>query len=641
MVECLRSGQQNSTNLLQVEACQKCGVSGYADLLVYCDVCQISAEHVYCLDTISKVTQKVVQWSCEQCVPLYFHKQISLRPSQIVEETNGKQLRDNDNVYAHRITDHPQSVENLLPNSQLNQQTLTDDAEAVRSISKKSFSEQKKRFCKQEEEGKKKKFGKALVEQEAQTNVSVSNVQYKEIEEYFEDKTGWLKNKFNELEVIEKAFVEKKSEMRALIAKKVATVDVEEQAMLDRVQEQEDIAVAAIIGARKKIIANRVATVKEQAMLDRVQEQKGIGVIEAQNNSSIHTVGCLDRQQCLRQFCQDMDAKSLMNYIMEHKNYMGAVCGEIPVALKSAPEPAHLVLDLLKGFYPSPGPATSCVKESRRDSEDRECIHRSCLMLIESVAPLVLGGDELLDHKTKRRAKVIADDWKFRLGSCDPTCRNSSLDVEVFLKLLTVFKITTEIDEEELCKFVLAVSHRLHIPDLCHSLGLTNKIPVLVEGLISRRRQIDAVHFVQAFKLEESFPPAPLLQTYLRDLRRDIQIKNTSSGGDVRIKKKAHMKELAAIKSVIKCIEKYKLEADYPLYPLRRRLIQLEDWRYNEKRRMCGDLMINEVRKKARVDDGRKYESYRHPLDPLAYSKRNLSLHRNYRMEPSSPRNSH
>ncbi|RZC45888.1 hypothetical protein C5167_038832 [Papaver somniferum] len=398
----------------------------------------------------------------EPCVPLYFHRQISLKPSQIVEETNGKQLRDNENVYAHRITDHPQSVENLLPNSQLNQQTVTDDAEAVRSVSKKSFSELS---------------GKALVEQEAQRNVSVNNVQYKEIEEYFEDKTGWLKNKFNELEVIEEAFVEKKSEIRALIAKKVATVDVEEQAMLDRVQEQEDIAVAAIIGARKKFIANRVATVKEQAMLDRVQEQKGIGVIEAQNNSIIHTVGCLDRQQCLRQFCQDMDAKSLVNYITENKNYMGAVCDEIPVALKSAPEPAHLVLDLLKGIYPSPGPATSHVKESRRDSEDHECIHRSCLMLIESVAPLVLGGDELLDHKTKRRAKVIANDWKFRMGSCDPTCRNSSLDVEVFLKLLTVFKITTEIDEEELCKFVLAVSHRLHIPDLCHSLGLTNKIP--------------------------------------------------------------------------------------------------------------------------------------------------------------------
>ncbi|KAI3947873.1 hypothetical protein MKX01_034538 [Papaver californicum] len=214
MVECWRSGQPNSTNL-QVEACQKCVVRGYEYLLVYCDVCQISAEHVYCLDTTSKVAQKVVKWSCEQCLSSCFRKQVSLRLSLIVVEGNGKQLQDNENAYASRITDHVQSVENLLPNSQLNLQTATADAEAVRFISKKSFPEQ---------------LGKALVEQEAQMNVSVNNVQYKEIEEYFEDKTGWLKNRFNEFEMIEKAFVEKKSEIRALIANKVVTADVEELA---------------------------------------------------------------------------------------------------------------------------------------------------------------------------------------------------------------------------------------------------------------------------------------------------------------------------------------------------------------------------------------------------------------------------
>lgn len=34
---------------------------------------------------------------------------------------------------------------------------------------------------------------------------------------------------------------------------------------------------------------------------------------------------------------------------------------------------------------------------------------------------------------------------------------------------------------------------------------------------------IDAVHLVQAFGLSESFPPVPLLKTYLKDLRRNSQ----------------------------------------------------------------------------------------------------------------------
>ncbi|KAI3921806.1 hypothetical protein MKX01_005495, partial [Papaver californicum] len=34
--------------------CQKCGDSGYAELLIYCHVCRISAEHRYCLNKIPK-----------------------------------------------------------------------------------------------------------------------------------------------------------------------------------------------------------------------------------------------------------------------------------------------------------------------------------------------------------------------------------------------------------------------------------------------------------------------------------------------------------------------------------------------------------------------------------------------------------
>jgi len=37
--------------------------------------------------------------------------------------------------------------------------------------------------------------------------------------------------------------------------------------------------------------------------------------------------------------------------------------------------------------------------------------------------------------------------------------------------------------------------------------------------LVNRHRQIDAVHFIQAFGLSETFPPAPLLKTYVDELK--------------------------------------------------------------------------------------------------------------------------
>uniref|UniRef100_A0A1D1ZH11 Lid2 complex component lid2 n=1 Tax=Anthurium amnicola TaxID=1678845 RepID=A0A1D1ZH11_9ARAE len=47
--------------------CQKCGVSGFEECLIYCKSCQTSVEHRYCLDKTPKVTESEVHWLCEQC----------------------------------------------------------------------------------------------------------------------------------------------------------------------------------------------------------------------------------------------------------------------------------------------------------------------------------------------------------------------------------------------------------------------------------------------------------------------------------------------------------------------------------------------------------------------------------------------
>lgn len=53
----------------------------------------------------------------------------------------------------------------------------------------------------------------------------------------------------------------------------------------------------------------------------------------------------------------------------------------------------------------------------------------------------------------------------------------------------------------------------------------------VVESLINSGKQIDAVHLAHAFQLTESFPLVPLLQTYLKDLRRNSQGKKGGAGG--------------------------------------------------------------------------------------------------------------
>ena len=45
----------------------------------------------------------------------------------------------------------------------------------------------------------------------------------------------------------------------------------------------------------------------------------------------------------------------------------------------------------------------------------------------------------------------------------------------------------------------------------------------VVEELVKSGRQVDAVNFIHAFELTESFPPVHLLKTHLKDLRRNSQ----------------------------------------------------------------------------------------------------------------------
>lgn len=52
----------------------------------------------------------------------------------------------------------------------------------------------------------------------------------------------------------------------------------------------------------------------------------------------------------------------------------------------------------------------------------------------------------------------------------------------------------------------------------------------LIESLINNGKQIDAVRFIHAFQLTESFPIVPLLKAYLKDLRRNSQGKGENVG---------------------------------------------------------------------------------------------------------------
>ncbi|KAL2333475.1 hypothetical protein Fmac_014688 [Flemingia macrophylla] len=453
-------------------------------------------------------------------------------------------------------------------------------------------------------------LAQAFLELEARKGDSDNKIQWFEIKQHFHDLETELNKKLEELEAKEKRYEAKQLEVDILLAERKAAVASKEQDLLDRLQELKDAAVASIVEAHAN---HRNATL--DSVCDEENKDNKVSCSLGDTNSSEddfpHKSGEKSEAVAvevrphpeLTQFGEQMDAKGLLNYIVENKKKLSVVREEISVALEKATDPARLVLDSLVGFYPTN--ETSQTKDKM--SAALQGMRKSCIIILEAMATLLAradpGADHLLNPETKQQAKAIADEWRPKLARADIDAANgNSLEAEAFLQLISTFRIASEFDEEELCKLVLAVAQLRQTTELCRSIGLLHKMPAVVESLINNGKQIAAVHFIHAFQLQESFPPVPLLKVYLKNRRRNSQVKTGNVRDIASAKNDANAQELAALKAVIKCIEEYKLESDYPLDTLLKRVIQLEKSKGDKKR--SGEFSRRPPSKRPRPNEG-------------------------------------
>ncbi|KAK8943418.1 Protein FRIGIDA [Platanthera guangdongensis] len=388
--------------------------------------------------------------------------------------------------------------------------------------------------------------------------------------------------KFVELETKERALEEKQAECRALLAEKETSVVAKEQDLLNRLQELKDAAVSAILETHEKYKAsleNKVSiSVSDHPNASSPAPDENIPV---KSSSSDAMSGKVKLHLQVKQLCEQMNAEGLLKLVSDNRKILVTLHDELPVALRGAKEPAHLVLNAIEAFYPQyPFNFSQQLKDN-----NLQVLRRTCLLLLESAAPLLgmpeSGSEIPLSFEIKQRAKRIADEWKAKLDVMDLDASNGySLEALAFLQLLVTFCISSEFDEEELCKFVVSVSrHRKQAPEVCRALGLAHKTRDVTQALVSKGRQIDAAYFSHIFQLTEIFPLEPLLKQYLEDAKKNIGHTN-----GVGAEMDTTNQELVAMKAVIKFIENFKLQEAYPLDTLQTRVMQIEKSNLDKKR---------------------------------------------------------
>ncbi|KAF3568777.1 hypothetical protein DY000_02011115 [Brassica cretica] len=413
---------------------------------------------------------------------------------------------------------------------------------------------------------------KAFAELESQRAVTL-NLKWKELEEHFHGLERSLKRRFHELEDQEKEYETKTRKAQELLEKKKAAVEAKEKASLERLQKKRDSAVFAISSALEKY---NNAPIADGSITD--------GTVQEDAEISPQVKAYPE----LLKLCKDMDSTGLHKFVSDNRKNLASLKEEIPLAFKAASNPATLVLDSLKGFYPI---ESSVPPSDGKKDANLLGTRRTCIMLMECLSILLsrLNRSSLvgvLSENVKCRAKAIAEGWNPLLESLDmDACNGNSLEAHAFLQLLASVAIVKEFKEDELLKLIPMVSRRRQAAELCRSLGLSEKMPGVIEVLLNSGRHIDAVNLAFAFGLTEQFPPVELLKSYLTEAKRSSsQGRPDNTSPAVQASDEFNERELTGLKAVVKCVEVHNLEEHYPVEPLEKRILELEKAKAEKKK---------------------------------------------------------
>ncbi|KAI7744914.1 hypothetical protein M8C21_021595 [Ambrosia artemisiifolia] len=280
----------------------------------------------------------------------------------------------------------------------------------------------------------------------------------------------------------------------------------------------------------------------------------------------------------LKGFCMRMDSFGFWEFVIGRKKEIELMREKIPLVLNECVDPARFVMEAVSEVF---------LVNKRGDCGND--LGWACVLMLESLVPVVedpiLGGLRgLVTPSVKKRAREMAERWKESLEERGGVENVKGSEVHSFLQCLVTFGIVEEEDFELYRKLVVGSAWRKQMPKLAVSLGLADQMPDMIEELISRGQQVDAVHFTQELGLADRFPPVPLLKAFLKDAKKAATSLMEDPNNSGRAAQLAARKEQSALKVVIKCIEEYKLEAEFPPENLKKRLHQLEKVKIEKKR---------------------------------------------------------
>ncbi|KAJ4791487.1 FRIGIDA-like protein [Rhynchospora pubera] len=387
-----------------------------------------------------------------------------------------------------------------------------------------------------------------------------NSIQWDEIQSYFKKLDASFNARAEELDRKKAELEKKQARAQIIIKEKEVAIKEKERESWNKLQVVKDKAVSRI----------KEACEKHKVDVSELIHGRNRRYRAPARNPDESAPAVFSSLPDLKPLFEQMDSKGLVKFFSENHKKLSVQTEELGTAMKCAPDPVRLVLDILEeGFWYQVDAQVSVQDESENDKlSTLTGIRKCCITLME----LLTSGGHAVSQEVSARAWAILAGWKQMLARLNLDVHNGcSMEAQAVLQLMATFNVTSVYDEDELCKLVVTISRCKHTIDLCRALGMTERISGIVEELISRKRPIDAVHFIQAFDLGEKFPVIPILTSHLEDPQDfwEYDAEKPMSQKD------PNSKEIMALRAVIRVVEEYKLQKDLPVGPLHKRIAEL------------------------------------------------------------------
>ena len=194
------------------------------------------------------------------------------------------------------------------------------------------------------------------------------------------------------------------------------------------------------------------------------------------------------------------------------------------------------------------------------------------------------AGKSEVKEETKATGEVDKEGEKGALGQ---------VEAHLFLQMVAAFGLKDKFDGEFLKSLFVANRRRKELARFAFILGFEETVADVVQELVTSGNVIEAIYIAHEACLLERFPPAPLLNSYIKDSTEKAQAILSSGRRSSSAVEESKTLECNACKAVIRCVESCQLVSVFNIDHLKKKAARMDREKADRKRLGSGNRFQN------------------------------------------------